>query len=99
MIAKSKNNMNVSFSQDAKRSLTHSLDGCYVGFYFWLGSFTLRIGGIDLTGANTTYPYIVPTFIGFGYVLPNYISWHTPFSKFKKLTDKNKSADLMDIAA
>jgi hypothetical protein len=34
------------------------------------------------------YPFVVPTFIGFGFVLPNYFSWHTPFGKFKRIEQK-----------
>jgi hypothetical protein len=34
------------------------------------------------------YPFVVPTFIGFGFVLPNYFLWHTPFDKFKRIEQK-----------
>ncbi len=30
---------------------------------------------------------VVPTFIGFGFVLPNYFLWHTPFDKFKRIEE------------
>ncbi len=92
--------MNFSFSQDAKRSLTFSLDACYVGFYFWIGNFTLRVGGIevDKSGSAYFYPYLVPTFIGFGFVLPNYISWHTPFREFSQIDDTNHTEhELKDL--
>ncbi len=99
--------MKFSFSQDAKRSITFSLDACYIGLYFWLGRFCLRIGGVDVTKSSSPhfYPYLVPTFIGFGFVLPNYIVWHTPFDKFKKITDANQATkidikkDFKDITA
>lgn len=99
--------MKISFSQDSKRSITYSLDACYTGFYLWLGNFTLRLGGIDVneSGSPYFYPYLVPTFAGFGFALPNYFSWHTPFGKFKKITNPsqstkgNHSQELKDIAA
>ena len=31
------------------------------------------------------YPFVVPTFIGFGFVLPSGFSWHTPFTQFKRI--------------
>jgi hypothetical protein len=89
--------MNFGFSLDAKRSLTFSLDACYTGLYFWLGNFTLRIGGVDVkeSGSPYFYPYLVPTYIGFGFALPNYFSWHTPFGEYNKInTDRNESTEL-----
>lgn len=74
---------------DAKRSLTFSLDTLTVGFYLWIGDFCLRIGGVNIKdfGEDFSYPYLVPTFIGFGIVLPNYIHWHTPFGEYKHLVE------------
>lgn len=90
--------MNFNFSLSAKRSLAFSLDACYTGFYFWLGNFTLRIGGVDIKDSGSPcYPYIVPTFLGFGFVLPNYFSWHTPFNEYTKI-DKNESTGIRTIA-
>jgi len=79
--------MKISLSCDGMRSLTFNLDACYTGFYFWVGNFSLQIGGIDLEDNPYPYRYIVPTFIGFGFCFAelNYFSWHTPFSKFKKI--------------
>jgi hypothetical protein len=78
--------LNLSLSKDSLRSLTFSLDACYVGFYFWLGNFSIRIGGVDIKESTSPYfyPYVVPTFIGFGWVLPNYVYWHTPFNEFAR---------------
>jgi hypothetical protein len=98
--------MNLSYSQDAKRSITFSLDACYTGFYLWFGSFCLRIGGVDVneSGSLYPYPYLVPTYFGFGFVLPNYFSWHTPFDKFTKIditsqqTASDTSQSFRDIA-
>lgn len=89
--------MKFSLSQDDKRSLTFSLDACYIGFYFWIGSFTLRVGGIDVkdSGSPYFYPYIVPTFIGFGFVLPNYFSWHTPFDEFGSVDTHDLKTELL----
>jgi hypothetical protein len=79
--------MKISKSIDDLRSLTYSLDACHVGFYFWLGSFSIRIGGVNIKESTSPYfyPYVVPTFIGFGLVLPNYVCWHTPFKEFTEL--------------
>jgi hypothetical protein len=79
-------NMKIDSSTDALRSLTYSLDACHTGFYFWLGQFTLRIGGVDVDDNPYFYPYIVPTTIGFGFALPNYFSWHTPFDEYAEVT-------------
>jgi len=66
---------------DDLRSLTYSLDACYVGFYLWLGNYSLRIGGVEVDD-QPYYPYKVPTTIGFGFTLPNHWSWHTPFNEY-----------------
>ena len=85
--------MKTSLSCDGMRSLAFNLDACYTGFYFWVGSFSLRIGGVEVDDNPYPYCYIVPTFIGFGFCLAkfNYFSWHTPFSKFKKIEIKQKT--------
>ena len=79
--------MKTSLSCDGMRSIAFNLDACYTGFYFWVGSFSLRIGGVEVDDNPNPYCYIVPTFIGFGFCFAkfNYFSWHTPFSKFKKI--------------
>jgi len=76
--------MKISNKIDDLRSLTYSLDACYVGLYFWLGNCSLRIGGVEVDD-NPYYPYKVPTLIGFGFALPNYLSWHTPFEQYKQI--------------
>jgi hypothetical protein len=77
--------MNVS---DKLRSLTYSLDIQMVGVYFWCGNFVIQFGGTEVDDEPFYYPFVVPTFIGFGFVLPNYFSWHTPFDKFKRIEQK-----------
>lgn len=69
------------------RSLTYGLDILLPGFYFWCGDFVIQIGGGEVDD-DPYYPFVVPIFIGFGFVLPNYFSWHTPFDNFKKVTQK-----------
>jgi hypothetical protein len=56
-----------------------------VGAYFWCGNFVIQFGGTEVDDEPFYYPFVVPTFIGFGFVLPNYFSWHTPFDKFKRI--------------
>jgi len=48
----------------------------------------IQFGGTEVDDEPFYYPFIVPTFIGFGFVLPNYFSWHTPFNKFKRVEQK-----------
>jgi hypothetical protein len=55
------------------------------GFYFWWGNIVIQMGGGEVDD-DPYYPFVVPTFIGFGFVVPNYLSWHTPFDNFKKVT-------------
>lgn len=78
--------MKIGYSEDALRSLTYSLDACHTGFYFWMGKFSLRIGGVEVDDNPYFYPYIVPTAIGFGFALPNYFSWHTPFDEYAQIS-------------
>ena len=75
----------INKTNDKLRSLTYSLDILSPGFYFWWGNFVLQMGGGEVDD-DPYYPFVVPTFIGFGFVLPNYLSWHTPFDNFKKVT-------------
>lgn len=69
---------------DKLRSLTYSLDTLMTGFYFWCGNFVFQIGGSEVDD-DPYYPFIVPTSIGFGFVLSNGFSWHTPFGNFKRV--------------
>jgi len=67
------------------RSLTYSLDLQIPGFYFWFGNFTLQIGGIEVDDEPYFYPFVVPTFIGFGLIFNSSMGWHTPFNQFKRI--------------
>jgi hypothetical protein len=69
---------------DRLRSLTYSLDIQIPGFYFWCGNFVVQFGGTEVDDEPFYYPFVVPTVIGFGSVLPNYL-WHTLFDKFKRV--------------
>jgi hypothetical protein len=70
---------------DSLRNLTYSLDTLVPGFYLWWGQLTWQVGGTEADD-DPYYPFVVPTFLGFGIVLPNYWSWHTPFEEFKRIS-------------
>jgi hypothetical protein len=61
------------------------------GIYFWCGSFIIQIGGTEVDDEPYCYPFIVPTFIGFGIILTNGLSWHTPFDQFKRIEKNTKT--------
>jgi hypothetical protein len=88
MRKKSPNNWKKSLKSDEHndklRSLTYSLDTLMAGFYFWYGNFVFQIGGSEVDD-DPYYPFVVPTFTGFGFVLSNGFSWHTPFGNFKQV--------------
>ncbi len=88
--------MKISKKIDDLRSLTYSLDARYVGFYLWIAGFSVRIGGTETEDQPYFYPYIVPTFIGFGFALPNYFSWHTPFSEYNLIEQSKMSHNKSD---
>lgn len=75
--------------KDKLRSLTYSLDILMPGLYFWFGNFAVIFGGSEVDDDPYYYPFIVPTFAGFGFVLPNSFSWHTPFKEFKEIPLKS----------
>ncbi len=64
--------MNIS---DKLRSLTYSLDIQMAGLYFWCGNLVIQLGGTEVDDEPFYYPFVVPTFVGFGFVLPNGFSW------------------------
>lgn len=68
---------------DRLRSLTYSMDIQMLGFYFWCGDFAIQFGGTEVDDEPVYYPFVVPTFMGFWFVLPNDFSWHTSFQEFK----------------
>jgi hypothetical protein len=57
------------------------------GLYFWYANFVIQLGGTEVDDETFYYAFGVPTFVGFGFVLPNYFSWHTPFHKFKRIVN------------
>ena len=77
--------MNIS---DKLRSLTYSLDIQMAGLYFWCGNFVIQLGGTEVDDEPFYYPFVVPTFVGFGFVLPNGFSWHTTFAQLKRIERK-----------
>ncbi len=72
---------------DKLRSLTYSLDRKIPGFYFWWGDFVLQFGGTKVKD-EPFYPFIVPTSIGFGFVLPNGFAWKTTNRELKRVEPK-----------
>lgn len=76
--------MRASLSARGMRSLTYSLDALYPGFYLWLGSFSLRLGGVR---ADQNYKYRVATRAGLGLVLPRLVEWTTHKGQFAWETD------------
>ncbi len=81
--------MKASFSKIDRKALAYSLDACYPGFFFWIGGFSLRIGGEEASDQPYPYPYTIPTFVGIGFVLPNLFVWHTPFKEFVRDSDNS----------
>jgi len=73
----------ISLSKHNRVCLAYSLDCLYSGFYFWLGHFTFRLGGVN--EVSSSYNFIVPTYIGFGIVISYKLYWHTPFKLFKRI--------------
>lgn len=69
---------------DKLRSLTYSLERKIPGFYVWCGNFVLQFGGTKVKD-EPFYPFVVPTSIGFGFVLPNGFSWKTTSQEFKRI--------------
>ncbi len=51
------------------RDIAYSMDTLIPGFYIWLGSFCLRLGGSD---AEESYPGKIHSFAGFSLVLTGY---------------------------
>ena len=51
------------------RAIAYSMDALIPGFYLWLGSFKLRVGG---SLPEATYPGTLHSFAGIALVLPGY---------------------------
>lgn len=51
------------------RAIAYSMDALIPGFYAWLGSLRIRIGGSE---AEETYPGTIHSFAGMALVLPGY---------------------------
>jgi hypothetical protein len=69
---------------DKLRSLTYSLERKVPGFYFWWGDFVLQLGGTKVKD-QPFYPFVMPTSIGFGFVLPNGFVWKTTSQELKRI--------------
>jgi len=50
-------------------AIAYSMDALIPGFYAWLGSLRIRIGGSE---AEETYPGTIHSFAGMALVLPGY---------------------------
>ena len=57
---------------EARRSVAYSMDLLIPGFYFWLGSFVLRLGGDTPDDEPYPYPGNINSFFGLAIVLPGY---------------------------
>lgn len=51
------------------KAIAYSMDALIPGFYAWLGSLRIRIGGSE---AEETYPGTIHSFAGIALVLPGY---------------------------
>jgi len=60
--------------QIARKAIAYSTDALIAGFYLWLGSFSLRIGGSE---AEDSYPGVIHSQYGAALVLPGYHIWST----------------------
>lgn len=56
-----------------RRAITYSMDVLIPGLYIWLGSWTLRLGGM----AEDTYPGTLHHAAGLALVLPGYRIYRT----------------------
>jgi hypothetical protein len=56
------------------RAIAYSLDALIPGFYLWLGSIKIRLGG---SSAEDTYPGTIHHSVGIALVLPGYRIYST----------------------
>ena len=59
----------VAKKQNSKRAVAYSMDALIPGFYLWIGSFSIRIGGSE---PEENYPGSVNSYAGLALVLPDY---------------------------
>jgi hypothetical protein len=62
----------VKSQTEEMRAIAYSMDTLIPGFYVWLGSFALRIGGSEPDDHPYRYPGVVHDSIGVALVLPGY---------------------------
>lgn len=58
-----------SIPDNKLKAIAYSMDALIPGFYAWLGSLRIRIGGSE---AEETYPGTIHSFAGIAIVLPGY---------------------------
>ncbi|HEY9606205.1 MAG TPA: hypothetical protein V6C85_31655 [Allocoleopsis sp.] len=58
-----------SIADNELKAIAYSMDALIPGFYAWLGSLRIRIGGSE---AEETYPGTIHSFAGIALVLPGY---------------------------
>lgn len=59
---------------NARKALAYSLDALIPGFYLWVGSWVLRMGGSE---AEESYSGSVHSSLGIAVIFPNYRIWST----------------------
>jgi hypothetical protein len=74
---------------EAIRAIAYSMDTLIPGFYLWLNSFTLRIGGCMPDDQPYRYPGTLHDRFGFAIVLPRY---HI-FTTYKGTYDPRQASD------
>jgi hypothetical protein len=67
---------------EAARVLAYNMDLLHPGLYFWLGTFSLRIGGYQPDDSPYPYPGTLDSRLGVTLVLPGYRCWTTYRSTF-----------------
>lgn len=52
-----------------RREIAYNIDLLYSGFYFWVGKFTIRIGGYELIDEPYVYPGQLDRYCGLAIVI------------------------------
>jgi hypothetical protein len=77
---------------EAARVLAYNMDLLHPGFYLWVGTFSLRLGGYQPDDAPYPYPGTLHSRLGLALVLPGYRCWTT----YRGTFDENPSPALND---
>jgi hypothetical protein len=77
LIAALKDAQESSTTGEKMRAIAYSMDTLVPGFYFWIGSFAVRIGGCKPDDQPNRYPGQLNSSAGLALVLPGYKIWTT----------------------